>query len=55
MEAFDLIADLTFHNVEYSLHVSADENHILIEAEKKDDGSRWSSDFSSRCTLQFQS
>ena len=51
MEAFHHIADVTFHNVEYSLSINADENHILIEAEQKDDGSRWSSDFSCRCAL----
>lgn len=52
MEAFHHNADVIFHNVEYSLSINADDNHILIEAEQKDDGSRWSSDFSCRCAFR---
>ena len=46
---FDQTVDVSFHNCDYTLRVSATESHLLVEAEQKDDGARWCSEFSSRC------
>jgi len=46
---FTEMVELIFHNVEYLLTVAAVEGDTLcIEVERKDDGSRWRGDFTSR-------
>jgi hypothetical protein len=49
---FDQTVDVSFHNCDYTLRVSATESHLLVEAEQKDDGARWCSEFSSRCAYR---
>eukprot|EP00462_Mataza_sp_D1_P008184 CAMPEP_0175164268 /NCGR_PEP_ID=MMETSP0087-20121206/26306_1 /TAXON_ID=136419 /ORGANISM="Unknown Unknown, Strain D1" /LENGTH=629 /DNA_ID=CAMNT_0016453255 /DNA_START=52 /DNA_END=1941 /DNA_ORIENTATION=- len=46
--AYDQVAELTFHNVEYILHAFVKNDNLVIEAEQKSNGHRWSGEFALR-------
>ena len=50
--SFELQTDVDFHSVAYILLIRATPQSVHVEAEQKDDGQRWCSEFSSRCAFK---